>query len=79
MDEKEVSDKSSSESVDFIKWFSELDKNSVSVSGGKGANLAEIYNLKIPVPPGFVVTAHSYDYFLNPVIAAKQNPMTLKV
>ena len=49
----------------FIKWFSELDKNSVNVAGGKGANLAEIYNLKIPVPPGFVVTAQAYDYFIE--------------
>ena len=50
---------------DFIKWFSELDKNSVSVAGGKGANLAEIYNLKIQVPPGFVITAQAYDYFIE--------------
>ena len=53
------------EAPEFVKWFSELSKNSVSISGGKGANLAEMYNLKIPVPPGFVVTAHSYDYFLE--------------
>lgn len=50
---------------DFVKWFSELDKNSGSIAGGKGANLAEIYNLKIPVPPGFVVTAQAYDYFIK--------------
>ena len=49
----------------FIKWFSELNKNSGSVAGGKGANLAEIYNLKVPVPPGFVVTAQAYDYFIK--------------
>jgi|TARA_Y100000310_G_scaffold244335_1_gene249066 pyruvate,water dikinase len=53
------------DSIEFIKWFSELDKNSVSVAGGKGANLAEIYNLKIPVPPGFVLTAQAYDYFIE--------------
>ncbi|MBI2044751.1 phosphoenolpyruvate synthase [Candidatus Pacearchaeota archaeon] len=51
--------------AEFIKWFSELDKNSGAVAGGKGANLAEIYNLKIPVPPGFVVTAQAYDYFIR--------------
>jgi len=50
---------------DFIKWFSELNKDSGKYAGGKGANLAEIYNLKIPVPPGFVVTAQSYDYFIK--------------
>ena len=57
--------KSEKEPEDFIKWFSELDKNSGSVAGGKGANLAEIYNFKIPVPPGFVVTAQAYDYFIE--------------
>jgi len=55
----------SSQKIDFIKWFSELDKDSGNVAGGKGANLSEIYNLKIPVPPGFVVTAQAYDYFIK--------------
>ncbi|MEM4326207.1 MAG: PEP/pyruvate-binding domain-containing protein, partial [Candidatus Pacearchaeota archaeon] len=50
---------------EFIKWFSELDKNSGAIAGGKGANLAEIYNLKINVPPGFVVTARAYEHFIN--------------
>ena len=50
---------------EFIKWFSELNKDSGKYAGGKGANLAEIYNLKIPVPPGFVVTAQAYDYFIE--------------
>lgn len=53
------------EKVDFVKWFSELDKSSGSVAGGKGANLAEIYNIKVNVPPGFVVTAQAYDYFIE--------------
>jgi pyruvate,water dikinase len=50
---------------DFIKWFSELSKNSVPIVGGKGANLAEIYNLKVPVPPGFIVTTNAYHYLLE--------------
>src|SRR3989344_2497794 len=49
----------------FIKWFSELSNKDVPIAGGKGASLAEMYNLKIPVPPGFVVTAQGYDYFLE--------------
>ena len=53
------------EHSDFVKWFSELNKGSGSIAGGKGANLAEIYNLKVPVPPGFVVTAQAYDYFIK--------------
>jgi pyruvate,water dikinase len=51
--------------VDFVKWFSELNKDSGSVAGGKGSNLAEIYNLKIHVPPGFVITAQAYKYFIE--------------
>src|SRR4030042_3030647 len=53
------------EKVDFIKWFSELDKNSINLAGGKGANLGEMYNTKVNVPPGFVVTAQAYDYFIK--------------
>ncbi len=51
--------------ISFVKWFSELNKSSGSVAGGKGSNLAEIYNLGIPVPPGFVVTAQAYDYLIQ--------------
>ncbi|MBU2562471.1 MAG: phosphoenolpyruvate synthase [Nanoarchaeota archaeon] len=51
--------------IDFVKWFSELNKDSGPIAGGKGANLAEIYNLKIPVPPGFVVTAQAYKHFIE--------------
>src|SRR4030043_1023082 len=57
--------KEKEEKVDFIKWFSELDKNSINLAGGKGANLAEMYNAKVNVPPGFVVTAQAYDYFIE--------------
>jgi pyruvate,water dikinase len=50
---------------DFVKWFSELNKDSKSEAGGKGANLAEIYNLGVSVPSGFVITAQAYQYFLE--------------
>jgi len=49
----------------FIKWFSEINKDSVNTVGGKGANLGGMYNMKIPVPPGFVITAKAYDYFIE--------------
>ncbi len=50
---------------DYIKWFSELSNKDVSIAGGKGASLAEMYNAKFPVPPGFMITAQSFDYFLK--------------
>ena len=51
--------------VDYVKWFSEIDKNSVSTAGGKGANLGEMYNSGVPVPPGFVITAQAYEHFIE--------------
>jgi pyruvate, water dikinase len=52
-------------SENYIKWFFELKKEDIPIAGGKGANLGEMFNLKYPVPPGFVITAQSFDYFLN--------------
>jgi len=49
----------------FVKWFSELNNKGISVAGGKGASLADMYNNKFPVPPGFVVSAQAYDYFIE--------------
>ncbi len=51
--------------VDFVKWFSELSNKDVPIAGGKGASLAEMFNAKVPVPAGFVVTAQAYSYFLK--------------
>jgi pyruvate,water dikinase len=49
----------------FVKWFNELGKNDVGLVGGKGANLGEVTNAKIPVPPGFCVTAEAYKHFIE--------------
>jgi len=49
----------------FVKWFSELSNKDVGVAGGKGASLAEMYNHKFPIPPGFIVTAQAYSYFIE--------------
>jgi pyruvate,water dikinase len=49
----------------FVKWLPELSKEDVPIAGGKGANLAEMYNNKFPVPPAFVITAQAYEYFLE--------------
>jgi pyruvate,water dikinase len=48
----------------YCKWFKQLSKNSIPEAGGKGANLAEMFNTGFPVPPGFVVTAETYRKFL---------------
>ncbi|WP_297479127.1 phosphoenolpyruvate synthase [Thermococcus sp.] len=51
----------------FIRWFEELSKKDVPLVGGKGANLGELTNAGIPVPPGFCVTAEAYKYFVENV------------
>lgn len=48
-----------------IVWFNELSKESIGIAGGKGANLGEMYMAKLPVPPGFVVTAQAYKRFIE--------------
>jgi pyruvate,water dikinase len=49
----------------FVLWFDEVDKNSISKVGGKGANLGELTRAGIPTPPGFIVTAEAYFHFLR--------------
>lgn len=48
-----------------IAWFSELNKESIDVAGGKGASLGEMYNSKLPIPPGFAVTAQAFKSFIE--------------
>ena len=48
----------------FTKNFTELDKNSAPIAGGKGASLGEMINAGIPVPPGFVVLSEAFEKFL---------------
>ncbi len=43
-----------------VVWFKEVTRKDVPLVGGKGANLGEMTNAGIPVPPGFIVTADAY-------------------
>ena len=49
----------------LVVWFEDVGKGDISQVGGKGANLGEMTQAGIPVPPGFIVTAHSYFHFLK--------------
>jgi pyruvate,water dikinase len=48
-----------------ILWFSEVHKEDVPLVGGKGANLGEMTNAGLPVPPGFIITAGAYFDYLK--------------
>ena len=49
----------------YVKWFKELSTGDISEAGGKGANLGELTQAGVPVPPGFVVLASAYFAFLE--------------
>ena len=49
----------------YVKKFEDLSKSDIGIAGGKGANLGELTQAGIPVPPGFVVTAQAYEYFMD--------------
>jgi hypothetical protein len=47
--------------VQYVQWLDELDRTSVPVAGGKGANLGEMMRAGLPVPPRFVVTVDAWN------------------
>jgi len=49
----------------LIVWFDEVNKDDVSLVGGKGANLGEMTQAGLPIPFGFILTSNAYFEFLN--------------
>ena len=63
-------------STPLIKWIEELRSDDVELAGGKGANLGELVSIKVPVPPGFVVTTVAFKEFMERSgLAGKIYPM----
>ncbi|MFE6691512.1 pyruvate, phosphate dikinase [Streptomyces sp. NPDC057743] len=56
---------SQSSSVKFVYDFTEGNKDLKDLLGGKGANLAEMTNLGLPVPPGFTITTEACKVYLE--------------
>jgi len=52
-------------SMEYVEFFEELKKEDVDIAGGKGANLGELTQAGIPVPPGFVITSATYQRFMD--------------
>jgi pyruvate,water dikinase len=72
---------------ELVSWFETLRVTDIPSVGGKNASLGEMINAGLPVPPGFAVTAYSYEKFIeetflvekiykiiNEVITDKNNP-----
>jgi pyruvate,orthophosphate dikinase len=49
----------------FVYSFSEGNKDLKDLLGGKGANLAEMMRIGIPVPPGFTITTEACKEYLS--------------
>lgn len=48
-----------------ITWFSDVKRADSPIVGGKGANLGEMHDAGLPVPPGYVVTVNAFRKFLT--------------
>jgi len=51
--------------LELIREFNKINKNDAAIAGGKGASLGEMTQAGIPVPPGFVILAESFEKFIN--------------
>ena len=49
----------------FVYMFSEGNKDMRELLGGKGANLAEMTNLGMPIPQGFTVSTEACTDYYN--------------
>lgn len=49
----------------FIKPFAGIGKHDAGIAGGKGASLGEMTQAGIPVPPGFVILAETFEAFVK--------------
>ena len=57
---------------ELVIWFDGLRRTDIPSVGGKNANLGEMTFAKLPVPPGFAITAYAYKRFIEDTgIAAK--------
>src|SRR4051812_37852074 len=62
----------------FIKIFKKISKKDVGMAGGKGASLGEMAGAGLPVPPGFVILADTFDNFLEKTNLAAKIEIILK-
>ncbi len=69
----------------YVYLFSEGNKDMRNLLGGKGANLAEMTNINLPVPQGFTITTEACTQYyedgkqINPEIQAQINEYIVKM
>ena len=67
MGKEKKGDSKNSDKVKYVYYFGGKKADGTaemkSLLGGKGANLAEMINMKLPVPPGFTITTEVCTYY----------------
>ncbi|MEI7690579.1 MAG: PEP/pyruvate-binding domain-containing protein, partial [bacterium] len=58
----------------YVYFFNEGNKEMKELLGGKGANLAEMTNMKLPIPQGFTITTETCDEYYK---AGRKMPTNL--
>ena len=51
--------------MELVRWFEDIHLSDAPLVGGKGANLGELTQAQLPVPPGFVITSDAYHYAVS--------------
>jgi pyruvate,orthophosphate dikinase len=62
---REANVASTTDTRKYVYEFAEGNKDLKDLLGGKGANLAEMTNLGLPVPPGFIITTEACQAYLT--------------
>ncbi len=57
---------------ELVLWFDDVRNTDVHLVGGKNASLGEMIAAGLPVPPGFAVTAYSYEKYIQEKGIAEQ-------
>src|ERR1051325_1682838 len=52
--------------TNLVVDLKQVNQGDLARAGGKGANLGELIQAGLPVPPGFIVTTSAYDSFVAP-------------
>ncbi|NIO38250.1 phosphoenolpyruvate synthase [Candidatus Bathyarchaeota archaeon] len=63
---------------EIVIWFEDLSKVDIPSVGGKNANLGEMINAGIPIPPGFAITAYAYKKFIEETKISKDIYKTIE-
>ena len=65
----------SADAARLVFDFAEGSREQVDLLGGKGANLAEMTRLGLPVPPGFTITTDACRHYLD----RGEEPQSLRI